>query len=49
MAKNILIIVSPFEGHIAGLKEIIKDLLALGHNVTCYLLDNLNIDLKELI
>ena len=39
MAKNILIIVSPFEGHIAGLKEIIKDLLALGHNVTCYLLD----------
>ena len=39
MAKNILIIAPPFEGHIAGLKEIIKDLLALGHNVTCYLLD----------
>jgi MGT family glycosyltransferase len=39
MAKNILIIAAPFEGHIAGLKEIIKDLLALGHNVTCYLLD----------
>ncbi len=39
MAKNILIISAPFEGHIAGLNEIIKDLISLGHNITCYLLD----------
>ena len=32
MAKNILIISAPFEGHIAGLNEIIKDLISLGHN-----------------
>ena len=47
MAKNILIIAAPFEGHIAGLNEIIKDLISLGHNITCYLLDKFVPRLKD--
>ena len=47
MAKNILFITAPFDGHIAGLLEVIKDLISLGHNVTIYLLDKYEPRLKQ--
>ena len=47
MGKNILFIPAPFDGHITGLVEPIKDLISLGHNVTIYLLDKYEPRLKH--
>ena len=44
--KNILVLVGIFDGHVAGIIEIIKDLKSLGHNVTCYVLDKYEKRLK---
>ena len=38
--KKIVFINGIFEGHITGVIEIIKDLISLGHTVTCYILDS---------
>ena len=38
-SKNIVFIIGIFEGHFSGCVEIIKDLVSLGHKVTCYVLD----------
>ena len=38
-SKNIVFIMGIFEGHFSGCVEIIKDLVSLGHKVTCYVLD----------
>ena len=38
--KNILFINGIFEGHISGIVELLKDLVSLGHTVTCYILDS---------
>ena len=45
--KNILFINGVFEGHVSGVVEIIKDLVSLGHNVTCYVIDNFEEKLKK--
>ena len=45
--KNILFINGIFEGHVSGVVEIIKDLVSLGHNVTCYVIDNFEEKLKK--
>ena len=37
--KSILFIANVFDGHIPAAIEVIKDLISLGHNVTCYTLD----------
>ena len=44
--KNILLLTGIFEGHIAACVEIIKDLILLGHSVTCYVLDKFENRLK---
>ena len=38
-SKNIVFIIGIFEGHFSGCVDIIKDLVSLGHKVTCYVLD----------
>ena len=45
--KNILFLTMIFEGHIPGAIQIIKDLISLGHNVTCYCLDTFENRLKK--
>ena len=37
--KNILVINGVLHGHFPGTVEIVKQLVSLGHNVTCYVLD----------
>ena len=39
IGKSILFIANVFDGHIPAAIEVIKDLISLGHNVTCYTLD----------
>lgn len=45
--KNILFIIGVFEDNIPGSIEIIKDLIDLGHNITCYILYEFSEKLKE--
>jgi len=45
--KKYLIINGIFEGHITGIVEIIKDLVSLGHSITCYILDSFADRLKK--
>ena len=45
--KNILALMGAFDGHISGMIEIIKDLVSLGHNVTCYVLEKYEKRLKN--
>lgn len=45
--KNILFINGVFEGHVNGVTEIIKDLVSLGHNVTCYVINSFEEKLKR--
>ena len=45
--KNILFIAGIIDGHVSGDKEIVKDLVSLGHNVTCYMLDKFENRFKE--
>ena len=37
--KNILALMGVYDGHISGMIEIVKDLVSLGHNATCYVLE----------
>ena len=37
--KNIVFIIGVFEGHISGIVEIVRDLVSLGHKITCYVVD----------
>ena len=37
--KKILFLTIVFEGHVPAAIEVINDLMSLGHNVTCYILD----------
>ena len=45
--KNILFINGIFEGHLSGIVEVVKDLVSLGHTVTCYILDSFADRLKN--
>ena len=45
--KNILFIIGVFEDSIPGAIEIIKDLIDLGHNITCYILDEFSEKIKD--
>ena len=45
--KNILALMGVFDGHISGMIEIVKDLVSLGHNLTCYILDKYEKRLKQ--
>ena len=45
--KNILALMGVFDGHISGMIEIVKDLVSLGHNVTCYVLEKYEKRLKQ--
>lgn len=45
--KNILALMGVFDGHIIGMIEIVKDLVSLGHNVTCYVLEKYENRLKK--
>jgi UDP:flavonoid glycosyltransferase YjiC (YdhE family) len=38
-SKNILMVNGILHGHFTGSVELVKELLALGHKVTCYVLD----------
>ena len=44
---NILILLSPFESNIPSYYELIKDLISLGYNVTCYVLDEFQSKFKS--
>ena len=37
--KSILFIVGLFDGHMPGNIEMVKELVSLGYNITCYLSD----------
>ena len=37
--KNILVVSGIQRGHFTGSVEIVRELSSLGHNVTCYVLD----------
>jgi len=39
-SSNILVVCGIFHGHITGTVEIVKELVNLGHNVTCLVLEN---------
>ena len=45
---NILALMGVFDGHITGMIEIIKELEDLGHNITCYVLDQYKDRLKNI-
>ena len=45
--KNILFIIGVFEDNIPGAIEIIKDLIDLGHTITCYILEEFLDKIKE--
>ena len=46
-SKNILFITGVLHGHFTGDVEIIKQLVSLGYNVTCYVLDTFAERLKN--
>ena len=45
--KNILFINGIFDGHFTGTVELVEELVALGHNVTCYILNKFEERLKH--
>ena len=45
--KNILVINGIFHGHFTGSVEIVRELVSLGHNVTCYVLDEFEDRIKD--
>ena len=45
--KNILVINGALQGHFTGSVEIVRELVSLGHNVTCYVLDEFADRLKN--
>jgi MGT family glycosyltransferase len=45
--KNILFVIGVFEDNIPGAIEIIKDLIDLGHTITCYILEEFSDKIKE--
>ncbi len=46
-SKNILFLNGAFDGHIQASIEVVKDLISLGHSVTCYVLDKYENRLKQ--
>ena len=46
--KNILALMGALDGHIAGMIEILKDLVSLGHNVTCFVLEKFENRVKNI-
>ena len=46
-SKNIAILIGVYEGHFTASVEIVKELVDLGHNVTCFALDNFSQRLKK--
>ena len=46
-SKNIAILIGVYEGHFTASVEIVKELVELGHNVTCFVLDNFSQRLKN--
>ena len=44
--KNILFLAGAFDGHIPSSIQVLKDLISLGHSVTCYVLDKFENRLK---
>jgi hypothetical protein len=44
--KNILVLMTPFDSNVPSFYELIKDLISLGHNVTCYVVDKLESKIK---
>ena len=46
--KNILVINGALQGHFTGSVEIVRELVSLGHNVTCYVLDQFADRLKNI-
>ena len=46
--KNILMVNGILHGHFTGTVEIVKELVSLGHNVTCYVLDEFADRLKDI-
>ena len=47
-SKKILVVNGIFDGHFTGSVEIVRDLVSLGHNVTCYVLDEFANRLKDI-
>ena len=47
IGKTIVLIVGLFDGHIPGAVGLVKDLISLGHNVSCYVLDKFEDRLKQ--
>ena len=45
--KNILLVSGTHPGHFTGTVEIVRELLSLGHNVTCYVLDEYEERMKD--
>ena len=45
--KNILMVYGVFPGHFTGNVEIIRELVTLGHNITCYVLDEFEERMKD--
>jgi MGT family glycosyltransferase len=46
-SKNILMVNGILHGHFTGSVELVKELLALGHKVTCYVLDEFEERIKD--
>ena len=47
-SKNILVINGILHGHFTGSVELVKELISLGHNVTCYVLDEFGERIKDI-
>ena len=39
-SKNILVVNGVLHGHFTGSVELVRELVSIGHNVTCYVLKN---------
>lgn len=46
-SKNIAILIGVYEGHFTASVEIVKELVELGHNVTCFVLEKFSERLKK--